>query len=73
MLHFLLALLLLIANASARSNKEWPCDHILRPCDYLLKLLQSLDPSDDVVDDFFGEGFFYGGVFCGHACGAMLE
>lgn len=39
----------------------------------LLKLPQSLDPSDDVVDDFFGESFFDGGVFCGEACGAVLE
>ena len=36
-------------------------------------MLQLLYPSYDVVEDFFGEGFFDGGIFCGHACGAMLE
>ena len=39
----------------------------------LLKLPQSLYPCDDVVEDFFGEGFFYFEVFIGSALFAMLE
>ena len=39
----------------------------------MMDVLQFLYPSDNVVEDFFGEGFFNGGVFCEHACGAMLE